>query len=269
MKYQNLMDMHTHSDNSFDGKQCCMLLCEKAVELGAAGIAITDHCEIDSKTEDFRALCSNQFVETYQCKRYFEGRLLVLQGIELGQAIYNKPLAEKILNNYIYDFVLGSIHNLPDTEDFYFLDYDQYDIQNLFMKYFEKILELCLWGEFDSLAHLNYPFRYISEEQAKRVDTKAFGEIIDAIFESLIKNSKALEINTSGLSMPMKQTLPGVEYIKRFKELGGEYITIGSDAHHSNNIFSGIEEGMDIAKSCGFTHMTIYYRHEPVLVPIK
>lgn len=87
MHYENLVDLHTHSDHSFDGKQSCMLLCETAVAKGASCIAITDHCEIDSKTEDFRALCTNQYVETFECKRYFEGQLLVLQGIELGQAI--------------------------------------------------------------------------------------------------------------------------------------------------------------------------------------
>ena len=58
MHYENLVDLHTHSDHSFDGKQSCMLLCETAVAKGASCIAITDHCEIDSKTEDFRALCT-------------------------------------------------------------------------------------------------------------------------------------------------------------------------------------------------------------------
>ena len=100
MHYEYLVDLHTHSDHSFDGKQSCMLLCETAVAKGASCIAITDHCEIDSKTEDFRALCTNQYVETFECKRYFEGQLLVLQGIELGQAIYNIPLANHILDKF-------------------------------------------------------------------------------------------------------------------------------------------------------------------------
>ena len=127
MHYENLVDLHTHSDHSFDGKQSCMLLCETAVAKGASCIAITDHCEIDSKTEDFRALCTNQYVETFECKRYFEGQLLVLQGIELGQAIYNIPLANHILDKFNYDFVLGSIHNLPEMEDFFFMDYKDKD----------------------------------------------------------------------------------------------------------------------------------------------
>lgn len=268
MKFDNLIDMHTHSDNSFDGNQCCMLLCEKAAEKGASCIAITDHCEIDSKTEDFRALCINQYVETFECKRFFEGKLLVLQGIELGQAIYNKKLAESILDKFNYDFVLGAIHNLPDTEDFCFLNYDEHDIYDLLQKYFEQILKLTQWNGFDSLAHLTYPLRYICECQ-KEVDMNRFDDIIDSILICLATNGKALEINTSGLFRGLNDTLPNIKYVKRFKELGGEYVTVGSDAHHSDKLFAGVKKGMKIAKDSGFDCVTIFSKREPILIPIK
>ena len=183
MHYENLVDLHTHSDHSFDGKQSCMLLCETAVAKGASCIAITDHCEIDSKTEDFRALCTNQYVETFECKRYFEGQLLVLQGIELGQAIYNIPLANHILDKFNYDFVLGSIHNLPEMEDFFFMDYKDKDVYDLLSRYFQKELELAKWGGFDSLAHLTYPLRYMVGEQKIPVDMTRFDDVIGEIFD--------------------------------------------------------------------------------------
>ncbi len=161
MSFSNLTDMHTHSDHSFDGNHSCMLLCESAVDKGLNVIAITDHCEIDSKNLDFRAFCTNQFFETYKAKRFFEGQLLVLQGLELGQAIYNKELAESILCKFSYDFILGSVHNLENMEDFYFLDYKNFNVYELLQKYFEAVYALCLWNRFDSLAHLTYPLRYI------------------------------------------------------------------------------------------------------------
>ena len=222
MHYENLVDLHTHSDHSFDGKQSCMLLCETAVAKGASCIAITDHCEIDSKTEDFRALCTNQYVETFECKRYFEGQLLVLQGIELGQAIYNIPLANHILDKFNYDFVLGSIHNL----------------------------------------------RYMVGEQKIPVDMTRFDDVIGEIFETLIKNHKALEINTSGIAMPLGDTLPGEAYIQRFHDMGGQYITVGSDAHVPEKLCGNVDKGMALAKKCGFDYVTIFNRREPMLVPI-
>ena len=268
MHYENLVDLHTHSDHSFDGKQSCMLLCETAVAKGASCIAITDHCEIDSKTEDFRALCTNQYVETFECKRYFEGQLLVLQGIELGQAIYNIPLANHILDKFNYDFVLGSIHNLPEMEDFFFMDYKDKDVYDLLSRYFQKELELAKWDGFDSLAHLTYPLRYMVGEQKIPVDMTRFDDVIGEIFETLIKNHKALEINTSGIAMPLGDTLPGEAYIQRFHDMGGQYITVGSDAHVPEKLCGNVDKGMALAKKCGFDYVTIFNRREPMLVPI-
>ena len=268
MHYENLVDLHTHSDHSFDGKQSCMLLCETAVAKGASCIAITDHCEIDSKTEDFRALCTNQYVETFECKRYFEGQLLVLQGIELGQAIYNIPLANHILDKFNYDFVLGSIHNLPEMEDFFFMDYKDKDVYDLLSRYFQKELELAKWDGFDSLAQLTYPLRYMVGEQKIPVDMTRFDDVIGEIFETLIKNHKALEINTSGIAMPLGDTLPGEAYIQRFHDMGGQYITVGSDAHVPEKLCGNVDKGMALAKKCGFDYVTIFNRREPMLVPI-
>ena len=269
MKYTNIFDTHTHSNNSFDGNHTCIMLCEGVIKNKGIGIAITDHCEIDSKSLDFRSFTTNQYVETFMAKKSFENKIEVLQGIELGQAIYNKQLSEQILNDFDYDFVIGSIHNLENMEDFYFLDYKQYDIDDLLVKYFRTILDLCKWNNFDSLAHLTYPLRYIYQREKIRVDLSKYYDIIDLILAELVKNEKALEINTSGLFMDIAETLPTPEILCRFKELGGKYVTVGSDSHSYDKVCNGIEEGYDILKQCGFDHFTIFRKRKPVLVPIE
>lgn len=269
MSFSGIIDMHTHSDHSFDGNHSCMLLCESAVAKGLDVIAITDHCEIDSKELDFRAFSTNQFFESYKAKKFFEGRLLVLQGLELGQAIYKKELAEGILNGFKYDFILGSIHNLENMEDFYYLDYRNYDVNELLDKYFDTVYELCLWNQFDSLAHLTYPLRYMKGEAGIDIDLSKFSDKIEAILKTLVQNEKALEINTSGLFVKLNETLPDKSVIKLFKELGGKYITIGSDSHYHNNLGRGIEQGMALAKACGFDNMAVYQQREPLLIPIE
>lgn len=269
MSLANFVDMHVHSDNSFDGHHSVILLCENACLKGVRGIAITDHCEIDSKTMDFRALTLNSFVNSRLAQKVFAGNLIVIQGIELGQAIYNKPLAEKILSEFDYDFVLGSIHNLENMEDFFFLDFKEYSVDDLMRRYFEAELELAQWNHFDSLAHLTYPLRYLVDRENLYLDLKPYSELIDEILLTLIKNQKALEINTSGLSMKMHATLPDAPIVRRFKELGGKYITLGSDSHYAERIGNGIEEGMRLAKQCGFDFVTIYHKREPVMIPIQ
>ncbi len=269
MNFSRLIDMHTHSDHSFDGNHSCMLLCEGAVDKKISVIAITDHCEIDSKNTDFRAFCINQYFEVCKAKKFFEGQLLVLKGLELGQAIYNKELAEQILDKYDYDFVLGSIHNLENMEDFYFLDYSNYDVDDLLEKYFNAIYQLCLWDKFDSLAHLTYPLRYIKGNAKIDIDLTRFSDIIEQILKTIIRNGKALEINTSGLFLDLNETLPPKNIVQLFKDLGGEYLTIGSDSHFYNKLGSGIEQGFRLAKDCGFKYTTIYQHREPVQLPIE
>ena len=136
-------------------------------------------------------------------------------------------------------------------------------------KYFETIYKLCEWNKFDSLAHLTYPLRYITGKYKIDVDLSRFKEIIDEILALLIKNEKALEINTSGYFNELKDILPNAEIVKRYKELGGNYITIGSDSHFCDKIGMGIEQGMDAALKCGFTHITVYKNRQPQFIEIK
>lgn len=268
MKYVNLIDTHTHSIHSFDGNHSVKSLCESAINRNIRYLAITDHCEIDAKNFDFETFCNNQYEDTKNAKKQYKDKLNVYNGIELGQAIYNKPLAEKILKKYKYDFVLGSVHNLENMEDFYFLDYNNYDVTELLNQYFDALISLCEWGNFDSLAHLTYPLRYICGKYKISVDLKNFYDKIDKILNLLILKNIALEINTSGLGMEINDFLPGKEIILRYKSLGGKYITIGSDSHYKEKIGNYIEEGMDLLKKCGFEYITVFENRKPNLIKI-
>lgn len=269
MKYNNLMDMHTHSILSFDGNDSCKELCVSAINKGIKVLAVTDHCDIDGADLDAHSYCKEQFNETAKVKDIYKNELQVLQGLEIGQGIYRRALTQEIVNSFEYDFILGSVHNLENMEDFYFLDYKQYDVYNLLQRYFEDLLKLCEWGCLDSLAHLTYPLRYIVAREKLDVDMTKFSDVIDAIFECLAKTDKALEINTSGLFMDINDTLPGIDYVKRFKYVGGKYVTVGSDSHFAQKIGQGIEKGYETAVKSGFDCVTKFVKRQPVCVPIE
>ena len=269
MSYSNIADLHTHSIFSFDGNDSCDELCKSAIDKGAKVLAITDHCDIDGRDLDVDGLCSAQFDEVSKMQDKYKDRLCVLKGLEIGQGIYRKELTEKVYRTYDYDFILGSLHNLENMEDFFFLDYSQFDVYALLTRYFEGLLELSQWGKFDSLAHLTYPLRYIVAREKLDVDMSKYSDMIDSIFENLVKNKKALEINTSGLFMEMQDTLPNISFVKRFKEVGGEYITVGSDSHYAQKVCQGIDTGMKIAYDSGFRNITVYKNHQPYLITIE
>lgn len=268
MIYKNLFDTHIHSIHSFDGNHSVSDMCDGAIKNGAIGVCFTDHCDIDMNDFEPRAFAEKAFKNISDVKEHYKGKLEVLNGVELGQGIYRKELSLEILNKYNYDFVIGSIHNLENMEDFYFLDYKKYNVDELLTRYFEDLLKLVEWNKADTLAHITYPLRYIVAREHINVDMTRYNELIHAIFETLIKNDKALELNVSGLFMDMKDTLPNISYIKMYHDMGGKLVTVGSDSHYSEKVCLGLDRGYDILKECGYTEFTVFENRKPKLLPI-
>ena len=264
MSTQRLIDMHVHSDNSPDGVHSPMFICECAVNNNIGAIAITDHCEVDSFFENkYNSMIFHSFFECSKARIAFEGNLLVLLGLEIGQPLSNKTLADKIVNHHNFDFILGSIHK-PDgfEKDVKEIEYDKLDVYKFMEDYFLQLAEIVKWDGCDALAHITCPMRRIQGRYKIDFDYSKISSVTDELLKTLIKYDKALEINTSGLRQDIGLTMPDVNIIKRYKELGGKLLTIGSDAHNANDCGKGIPEGMQIAKECGFDKITFYVNRD-------
>lgn len=269
MKYKFISDNHIHSSNSFDAKDSVIMLAERACNLGLYSITITDHCDCDVYYQNnLRSSIENSIRDTVKARGLYSSRLEICTGIELGQPAQDLDAAEEALSLGEYDFVLGSLHNLRNEQDFYFLRYTAENTPKLLERYFREMMELIEYGKFDSLAHLTYPFRYIVSNPELKITPKNYSDQIDAVLEAIIKKDIALEVNTSGLRQPIGKTLPDEDIVKRYRSLGGKYVTIGSDAHRWGDVGAGIEDGLNMLLKCGFTHFTLYRRHEPVMLPI-
>ncbi|SDN70367.1 histidinol-phosphatase HisJ family protein [Acetanaerobacterium elongatum] len=273
MSYINLYDSHTHSDNSPDGRESVTYMCENAIAKGLRGISITDHCEMDNfEGGRYNISTKQSYFESLKAKSVFRGSLIVSSGVEIGQPLYNLKLTRQTLASFEYDFVLASMHNMIDGSDYFYVDYSdmgEEEIDCILKNYFKDLLDICNWNEFDCLAHLTYPLRYITGTHGIPVELSRYNDIIDEILKTLARNGKALEINTSGFRQGLETALPPLKYIKRFKELGGEHVTIGSDGHRSEDVGKDIEKGMELAKEAGFEQFTIYLSRTPMLIDIK
>lgn len=270
MNFKNLVDMHTHTDHSFDGNYPVDVLCESAVSVGLKTVAFTDHVEMDFyKEKRFDVTADESFVDVSRAKEKYAEQIEVCVGVELGQPTYHAEASEKLIASKNYDVVIGSIHNLRNKDDFYFLDYTNYDVDALLNEYFDELLLLANWGKFDIFAHLTYPLRYIVGVNKIPVDMNQYKNKIDEILATVAKKDLALEINTSGLRQPIGQTLPDIDMVKRFRELGGRYVTVGSDSHYAEHMGAGIQEGMQLAKDSGFDCVTIFKNRCPVAIPIE
>lgn len=183
--------------------------------------------------------------------------------------MYDVKTAEEILSNLPYDMVIGSVHNFKNEQDFMYLDYSQWDITDLLNRYFDELIKLSRWAKFDTLAHMTYPLRYIVGEHGIEVDMSKFSDKIDEILTLLVENEKALEINTSGLRQKLGTTMPEETVVRHFKQLGGEFVTVGSDAHYAKDIGAGIDVAIEIAQRSGFDCVTLFQNRMPVQIPIE
>lgn len=265
-----ISDCHTHTHCSPDASDSVSMMCQAAKSADLYAITITDHCECNLYWQDgYDQTIRQSYLETRQAAIAYTGKLRVLAGIELGQPMQDLAAAEDALSMGELDFVLGSLHNIRGRPDFYELDYRMESVEDLFNAYLDELMEMVEWGKFDSLAHLTYPLRYIVGEAGIPLDFVRFDRKMEAILRRLAEKGIALEVNTSGLRQKIGRALPDLPLVHRYRELGGELVTLGSDAHCVEDLGKGIEAGMDLLREAGFRRFAVYEQHKPILLPLE
>jgi len=260
-----LYDYHIHTKYSFDGDASATprAICEAAIAKGLTSIAITDHFEANSQAEGLYAPYDAKaaYSDIMQAKEDFKDKIHVSYGIEIGQASQYPDIANDFLRKYPVEFVLASLHNLKGKPDFYFMDFKSMpedEIISLCAEYFTEMKDMiCALDRVDSLAHITYPCRYISQA-GKTVDMSAFYDKISDIFRIMVANNIALEVNTSTYTKGLGFCMPDREIVYLYKECGGELVTVGSDAHSPSLIGSSSEYAEHILRECGIKNILVY-----------
>ncbi|GHU34400.1 histidinol phosphate phosphatase [Clostridia bacterium] len=254
-------DFHVHSYKSFDADQNFtvkdILASASARELNQ--IALTDHYDIN-----FVLSGENDDIDFAETKKEIDAAKAEIQtdtefllGIELGQPNQFPEKANKTLEENNFDYVLCSLHNARNEQDFYFIDYKNCDILHLidiFGRYTTELLELAEWGNFHTLAHITYPIRYFVVNNI-HIPMAKYEDIYRELFKILMRRGIALEVNTSGLRKRINATSPSFDLLKIYKEMGGELIILGSDAHNTSDVYSGVQFASDHLKDIGFKYI--------------
>lgn len=264
-----MFDYHVHSDYSLDSKMSMSDACIKAMELGLKEIAFTDHVDLDwpdnlFPTFDISAL-GKYINEIMEIQEKFRAFLTVKKGVEIGLQPHTLEQCSKIVSSYPFDFVIASIHIVGRKDSSLPAYFENKNKEQSFMRYYEEILSLVeAFDEFSVLGHLDYVKRY-SPYPYKDDDHTIGNDIIDEILKTLIRKNKGIEVNTSGYRHISNSPMPHFDVIKRYKELGGKIITLGSDAHHTRYIGLNFREALMGIKGAGFNHLTTFSNLEPQL----
>ena len=272
MYYQKRFDGHVHSDCSPRGEDSVISLCEQAVHRGLYGFAVTDSCDCDRFDEmHFDKRVRESIYCVYKARSVFEDSLVISSGLEIGEPLDNIGKADQIVNAFPFDMIITSLKKFPDGTKLNSVDYSELsetDIIRLLESYYKNLLKLTEWDNFDVLSRLALPMQYINRESLSYFSIRHCDDIIEEILKKLAENGKGLEVNTSALRGQLNMILPPVRYLRIFRELGGEFITIGSGAHSCASLGSDLGEGISLVHEAGFNSYCYYEKRKPVFINI-
>jgi len=263
-----LADLHTHSLCSPDGHNTMAEMAEGAIRAGLHELCFTDHVDqcawqgyVPPERFDWAAF-TRAFAEAQE---KWGGQIKLRLGVELGDMFLNYPRSETYLSDMPeVDLVIGSLHAM--SERFGHLDLTELDkfahrFDEVVEDYLVGQLEHLAWGKFDVLSHLTLPLRWARELHGmKDVSFDRHMDGVEQVLRKTIDKGIALECNTNRGNTP----LPHGEILRLYRALGGELITLGSDAHRAEQAGLGIREGQELLRSCGFRYFCTYEKRKPV-----
>ena len=264
-----LADYHMHSRISPDAGTPMALLAEAAIKAGLDEICFTDHVEpivwgstrLRPEPYDWAALTGE-----YRAAREAMGDRITLRlGMELGDAPWSFEHTEKMIADAPeLDFVIGSVHMLSEKfngVDLYFFDpKDDDEAREGMADYLKQVKKLSEWGRFSVLGPLTLPLRYLNENRGFHLTFDGFEREIEEILRPLIGKGLGIELNTNRGNTP----LPDEKWLRMYRDLGGEIITLGTDSHGPEYVGCAIRERQQLLKDCGFTRFCTFEKMRPI-----
>ena len=303
-----ICDCHLHTCFSGDSETPVRDQLDRAIALGMQAVCITDHHDWDAPNEkgemDDRFLLDfpDYLPALREIREEYRGRLNMGIGVELGLQLHARQDTENVMKLYgdAFDFIIGSIH-FVDHYDVYYPQWFAMDAMDVsearsderfaratrriptreeaeavtreqeaarYRHFFEVTLKrLESYDCFDSLGHLDFVVRY-GPNRNRFYDFKTYGDIISAILELLIRKDKALEVNTGGFKYGLGHPNPCEDVLKRYRELGGRLLTVGSDAHVPGFVGYEFDRTAELLKEIGFKEYALYRRRVPKMLPL-
>ena len=267
-----MFDYHHHSESSVDSETPMCEICAAALDRGVDQIAFTEHVDFIPEERNTGYFDYDSYMRHVEhCRREFAGRIEILAAVEIDYCPDFEDEIERWLRGRELDFVIGSVHyirgkgNISEPRSVEY--FAGRPVEEAYAEYFDLVARSAASGLWDALGHLDLVKRY-GVEQYGPFDPALFAPVVDGILSDVIRHGMALEVNTSGLRQVPEETYPGPAILKRYRELGGERVTIGSDSHDAVRTGSGIHEGLRLLREAGFDRLTGYGDREPYSVPL-
>lgn len=270
-------DIHMHSSFSGDSNEPAENMIESAIKKGFKTICFTEHMDMDFPPNDedkeniFLLDTDSYYSKFCDLKEKYTIKnpdFNILFGVELGLQPHLASTHKDYIKDYPFDFIIGSEHTTNRKDPYYPSFFEGKSEYEAYTEYFTDIVtNIDAFSDFNSLGHLDYVVRYGPNKNNDYSYSK-YSDVLDTILKRLIDNGIALEINTGGYKYGLGNPNPSGDILKRYKELGGELITVGSDAHDISRIGADFNLANDLLTNIGFKYYCVYKNRKPIILPI-
>ncbi len=265
-----MFDYHLHTTYSPDGKMTIDEACTTALRMGLKYIAITDHIDFfpDDPTGEWILSDIPGYMNAIEQAKSIYRDLDIARGLEVGYTPESFGTAAKMVMATNPDFVIGSAHLINGFDPYWPLYFENKTKDEAYREYLlylyngiRPLSSIC-----HVIGHLDYVVRRAPYEDTKmrHID---YQNILDDVLNSIISLGMGIEINTYGYRTG-PEPMPNYSIISRYRQLGGEILTIGSDAHDTSHVGHGISDAVMLAKEAGFRFITVFHQGKPEFLPI-
>lgn len=267
-------DYHVHTNYSDDSTYLMEDVIKDAIKMKMDEICFTDHVDYGIKKDwdegPIKYLYGQPQVNVDYPKYFKEieslrkkyPNITIRQGMEFGVQVHTIPRYQKLYEQYDFDFIILSIHQV-NNQEFWTQDYQKEKSQQEYIEgYYQEMLNVVKkYKNYSVLGHLDLMTRY---DEIGNYPFEKVKSIITEILKTVIQDGKGIEINTSSHRYGLKDSTPSRDILKLYKELGGKIITIGSDSHKPEHLGAYIDEAKELLKEIGFDSFCTFEKMKPI-----
>ncbi len=187
-------------------------------------------------------------------------------GLEIDFIPGREEETERLIRSGYYDYIIGSVHFVEgwgfDHPD-YKQVYDEWDLDLLYERYFQLLQDAVKTGYFDILGHIDL-IKIWGHRPLKH-------NILDfalPLLKVIKDHNIVVEINSSGLRKPIQEIYPSGDIVQAMFQLDIP-VTVGSDAHHPEQVGEGLEAVYQLLKKTGYKKITSFTLRKPYIRSIS
>jgi len=266
-------DYHVHSCFSADSDAPLEAMIEEALKRNFTRFCITDHMDLDFPPDQdllFEFDVHEYMTTLERLSEIYKDRIKIIKGIEIGIQPYASTVEKtyRLLASHPFDFVICSTHLINRIDPYLPIYWENKSVAQALEEYFDTILQsIRMFSNYDVYGHLDYIIRYAPDKTDPGYIGycyDAYREQIDPILRHIIEQGKGIEVNTAALKAGLDMPHPRKDILARYLELGGEIITIGSDAHKPEHYAYEFEKAKKYLEALGVKYYTVFENRKPI-----